>query len=233
MKALFYLGMAGLMMSCSTPQTKRTTILVDVTENEASNIVLGEESGIGTPTTLWHGQIVRFGLITDVNFNTIRELKLEAEIELFGNHDERQKKVNSFLSKVSHLPIILKDSTQQREYPYSCIWNSLMRELTHTRKDAIPTTIYLVSDLLEHGLWVSMYHPKTIKQLRDNPTELKELFASHVPNLPKMDHVELIIIHTPKDITQDEVFNLIIREIYEPILHEYGITVSVKGSLHA
>jgi len=219
----FIVGIAGL-SSCTPNNTEIISIIVDVTEFDANEIEF-EKDGIGSPNDLWSGSIVRYSTITDVDYNEQIELKIDPANELLSNKQNREAELTLFKVDLQNLK-----HQDTLEYSGSSIWLPLINELSYLAQDSTkPTTVYLISDLMEHSSLINFYDKRIIKTLERDPERIKTEFQSKILELKQISHLKLIVIHQPKNAKENGVFKLILNGVYKPIMHDLGIEISVQA----
>lgn len=226
MKQIIILGIAGL-VACTPQKTKRVSILEDVTENGQREISLLEVPGVSFDESIWEGRVVRYSMISDLSICPITEIILDPAHQMASNEPDRKDEVNAFLKRVSEIK-----QGDSLEYNHSCIWTHLTKELTYLSKDStLPTKVYLISDLMEYGTWISLYDESVQAQLERNPESIRDHFIEKLPEIERMSHIDLVIIHEPS-YEDGALFESIVKDIYRPILEDsLGIGITIKARL--
>ena len=221
------LGLAGL-SACGPQLTTRTSLLVDVSEADGAVIEINDTNTIGYPKSMWDGSIVRYSELKDLVFTEQMTFEIMPAEEYLSNTGQRNHELQGFKEKLKKL--VTHDTVT---YNYSYIWIPLMNELIYLSEDTtIPTTLYLVSDLLEHTPdWISMYDPTTIKMLENNPNQLQAKFQAKMPKKGSYKHISLVIVHTPKDAQENVIFMRMVNQIYKPLVESKGMRFSVQAKL--
>ncbi len=228
MKIIYILFITGLFQSCDIPKQKTILILHDRTAERPYVIdSTGMTALLNLEDNMWQGLVLIYKPIINVDYGPEKKLKLESEHPLFGNEGMRKQKVGMFKNKVH--AIITQDTAT---YSSSSIWIPLWEKIKNLSLDTNgQTTIYLISDLMEHTNWVSFYDPKTQIELEKQPVIIQTLFRSYMPELSPCSNLKLIIIHQPKSKEENTLFRNIIKNLYRPICEELNIPLSIQAKL--
>lgn len=203
------------------------TVLRDVTDNMLSQPNTDEILSLyGRDKDKWNGAALRFIDITDVSFNGISEVRLEAVNKWLSNEPARDKEIKSFKSKVVE---ILSSKTSIGK-AHSSIYIPLTRELNILSQSKADRKIFLIySDLMENSPAVSFYNKAAFARLQANPDSLKQLFEKLQP-LHQLAGIEVYLIFQPVDVSQDEAFKTV-SEFYKKMLEDKGAHVTISANL--
>jgi hypothetical protein len=223
MKYLFYIPLIITLLSCGGKQEPLIiSVLEDQTEEDISHFNPSDiHKGFEVDENQWLGYSYRYQSLTGSDYNKIKEAKLEAENQLFGNSLEREKKVKQFKALIESSQI-----NNQEEHTSSSIFLPLVTEIEylHTHYPTSSCTILLYSDLRDHNDWISWYHSST-----KNNEKTKRKYLVHLPKIAEGNKIELRIIYTPTP-NENKQFREIIS-LYESLCKQMHIGFSVGASL--
>jgi len=224
MKSIIIFLITAVCFGCDQTTT-RTVYAVDVTE-EGTPEVTNEAVSASCPESLtFDGHITRYLVLSNTEYAECFEYALEPENEYLSNHGERQADIDRYCEQISSFK-----HNDSIEYVGSHIWKPLCHELEYLGLDStIATTIYVISDLLEFNDWMDMYDKEVRNLLKHNPDEIRKKYSNQSEQLGYYNHIDLILVHEPSmDTKENELYALIVEQIYKPILEEHGIRVSVE-----
>ncbi len=227
--SILVLGFAALVVCCS-PQEKGTSISVleDITDstlvhydqNEVVALFVDEQKD-------WYEKRYRHQYITDSDYNPVVEEFLPDEYSMFGNSEVRTDALETFLRNVGRYH--QRDTTQQFHYSsiWVPLWNEIAKMSTYT---STKVHIYCFTDALEHTHWMNMYDPSVREKLVREPETMRQTFFARLPEIFDGSHISLYIVHQPTH-DENELFNLIIEEVYRPACDRYGIHFEVIAKI--
>ncbi len=231
MKYLFLIGVASLLLACS-PQTKakRNVFIVDVSDKDTPELdEVFAPGGLGYPDAdIWEAHQTQYSVISNSQYPRTTYCSIEASNQFLSNEGDRKAEFDRYIQSIQSLK-----HGDTSEYQGSLIWNPLWHNLNELSKDSsMQTTVYLVSDLLENATWVSFYDKKVRSTLKSDPESIRVLFREQTSRLYYTNHLEVVLVHQPQESTEyNEFYGLIVNEIYEPILKEMNVKVSVRSKL--
>ena len=149
---------------------------------------------------------------------------------LLSNEDQRRRKRKALLKAFADTLRVSNDAHLElkRSEIYLSIANALNR-LSHNENNINKCRIILLSDLKQHSSWFSVYRPKDLTLLKNNPEAVVELFESQsdIPN--DLSGITLHIIYKPT-VEDDAVFTALVN-IYRKLLEPKGMQIHV-GHAH-
>lgn len=232
MRALKYnlLSIVLLMVSCSNQQFlgKVTFYLWDVTDSTIPNITTNDMLEYSNPEgDAWGSHCIGFQHITDVEYNEQQVYCIDAEVELYSNAILRKKAMETFLNNVREMDIKAKKDT----FDYTSAWLPLLKTLEEvSNMEASHKEVVMVTNGLDNNLWIRLPTDSCQQRLFNNPESVIQQYKGHIPEHFSAKNIHLTLVNVPADAQESKVFEKVV-EIYKSLLSEYGITVTVRGSL--
>ncbi|HKR07327.1 MAG TPA: hypothetical protein VJY62_22020 [Bacteroidia bacterium] len=225
---LLVIGALICVFTYQTPSTTEITVFRDVTDKYLSRPEATEILSLYNFSSeyKWNGGIFRYSTLSDISYNSISEITINAENKWLSNEPERDKEIKKFMEKIS-------DITSQEDSigkMHSSVYLPLARELKRLSKsDSERRIVIIYSDLMENDPDVSLYEKKEFELLTSNPGSLVKLFKSKEP-LPSLSGIEIYIVYRPSDVAKDAEFR-VVSEFYRKMLERNGARVNISANL--
>lgn len=224
------LAITILIVACSKQShfTTEVVILRDITDKHLSKPNAEDISRFfNWEKGKWNEAKFRFADITDVSYNRTNETSIEGENMWLSNEYEREDKVKKFNGEIAKiLSVSAKENIGKQ---HSSVYIPIARELSRLNKSASDKKIILIySDLMENQKELSFYDPKKLKQLKENPEEIRKLLESQQP-LGALVGIKVYIIYQPADAEADLKFR-IVSEFYRNLLEMKGAKVTIGAN---
>jgi len=224
---------AGITFAALTyhlPPTTEVVLLRDVTEsfiaqpNATEVLRLYNLSG----DNRWNSAEFSFSSVTDVSYNPVSEIKIEAANEWLSNEPEREKEIKAFRNGVT--AILARAAKDTIGKWHSSIYFPMTQRLIDLSKSNAEKRILLIySDLMENTGGISFYNGKEFSLMKSNPDLLRNSLEK-IQQLPSLAGIEVYMIYQPRS-TEEDIQYKVVSDFYRNMLQRKGALVHVSANL--
>lgn len=175
--------------------------------------------------------VLRYAHISDVDFNTVKQLvRPQQQTGLLANQVQEKKKHRQFEKDVRKL---FEKQDSLAPASHSSVFLPIIRELRYLASlpDEYTKHLIIYSDLMENNNdFVSFYQPKDIRLLHQHPDILKDRYLNTAGTLPAVSNLHVQVIFIPKDNTENTQYREI-QVLYQNVFDELGIPITFSANL--
>lgn len=206
------------------------TVMRDITDLQSSQLQAADILSLyHLDNFKWDGGHFRFVEITDVSYNKVYEVNLNAENQWMGNEFDREKTVKEFSSSI--LKTLNSVQTVTPGKNMSSVYLPVVTELNRLSGSSSKNRIIIIySDLMENTLVFSMYTKKNLDILKTHPESIRKYFEAMAP-LKNLYGIKVHLIYEPNDNAADQVYKSV-AGIYKGILENKGAVVEISANIN-
>lgn len=226
---LAIVAVISLIMACASQSSQITEVVVlsDITDRHLTQPKAEEILTLFNPQSKWDGRVFLLGDLTDVSYNQVKEVRLEAQNEWLSNELDRGKEIKQFNNSVSE--IISNDGMSAEGKGNSSVYFPIAKELNRLSQSSSTNKVLLIySDLMENTREMSFYDERKFNLLKANPDPVKKYFDAQV-ELRSLAGIKVYIIFQPSGVKEDEQFR-VVSGFYKKLLEDKGATVEITAS---
>ena len=216
--------------------TQENSILLDVTESNMTTLSTEDLQSISAvPMQSFfdddgNGENTRVSIINELSRNSFVEASVKpVAFKLFVNEIDRKQEISNYWRNINSA--ITNTSLQKKDRQRTNLYLPIARELERLNEIefAQKRNLIVVSDGMIADGEISFYDPKTLEDLKRNPSKYIKLLNERYP-LKSIEKVKVIWVFTPNDVATSEQFEIVIK-FWEQLITEKQGTFTLTTNL--
>lgn len=221
------------LFACSSPeqrQSKAISVLFDITDPLTARPDADELYNFLDADNSNQNLHIRYGEISQVDFNPVRELiRPASKTGLLSNAVEEKQRMRGFGKELEALLVPTDSITPQ---DHSSIFMPIISEIKVLQDfdNVSDKTLIIYSNLMENNSWISYYRYDDLLNLEYRPEVLLEKYLQKTDGINPSDILQIHVIYIPEDAKSNRQYQHL-QQLYRMVFEKLGISISFSANL--